>query len=181
MKKFILMKKLIAIILIPCLILGVGISVWFVSRNSNTEPDTSNIPPYEAEPSFVNGQILQCWNWSFQNIKDNLDKIEEWTKEALELYESNYGYKASLGIRHIPAKYYDDLYFPEGNYEALTITIGEGKGQNWWCVVFPPLCLVDSGGNPSDVSEEEMMVDQEQKIILKSSQMNGTLILQLQN
>ncbi len=78
------MKKLIAIILIPCVILGVGISVWLVSRNSNTEPDTSNIPPYEAEPSFVNGQILQCWNWSFQNIKDNLDIIFEQGFSAIQ-------------------------------------------------------------------------------------------------
>lgn len=98
-------------------------------------------------------------------INDNMKQLEEWTKEALKLYKSEYDYNVSLGIRHIPAKYYDDLYFPEGNYEALTITIGEGKGQNWWCVVFPPLCLVDSS---DDASSEEMLVDQEQKIVLKS-------------
>ena len=98
-------------------------------------------------------------------INDNMNKIEGWTKEALNLYESDYSYNVSLGVKHIPAKYYDDLYFPEGNYEALTVTIGEGKGKNWWCVVFPPLCLIDSSDNESN---EEMLIDQEQKIILKS-------------
>lgn len=81
-------------------------------------------------------------------IEDNLAKIESWGKEALHIYDSSYNCTASVGVRHIPAKYYDDVYFPEGNYEALTITIGEGNGQNWWCVVFPPLCLVDGENSP---------------------------------
>ncbi len=92
-------------------------------------------------------------------IESNLEVIEAWAKEGLELYDSEYGCTASLGVRHIPAKYYDDILFPEGNYEALTITIGEGKGQNWWCVVFPPLCLVDNEDSPYtdklDISESD--------------------------
>ena len=71
---------------------------------------------------------------------------------------------ASTGIRHIPAKYYDELFFPEGNYEALTLSIGEGKGQNWWCVVFPPLCMVDS---ENSLYNEELGITEEDKLILK--------------
>ena len=56
------------------------------------------------------------------------------------------------------------MYFPEGNYEALTITIGEGKGENWWCVVFPPLCLIDS---ENSAYEEEFDVSEEDRLILK--------------
>ena len=98
-------------------------------------------------------------------INNNMKQIEGWTAEALDLYNSNYTYRVSLGIKHIPAKYYDDLYFPAGNYEALTITIGKGEGQNWWCVVFPPLCLVNE---QTSETTEEMIIDQEQKIIIKS-------------
>ena len=57
------------------------------------------------------------------------------------------------------------MYFPAGSYEALTITIGEGKGQNWWCVVFPPLCLVDA----RESGYEEMFdKDIQGRLVLKS-------------
>lgn len=98
-------------------------------------------------------------------ISEHLHKIEEWGYEALKLYGYNYACTASLGIRHIPAKYYDDIFFPEGNYEALTVTIGKGEGQNWWCVVFPPLCLVDS--NDSSYSDK-LNMSEDDKIHLKS-------------
>ncbi len=47
-----------------------------------------------------------------------------------------------LGVRWIKEKTYGGMIFPAGNYEALNITIGKGQGENWWCVLFPPLCLV---------------------------------------
>ncbi len=97
-------------------------------------------------------------------IEDNLPRIESWAKEAVISQGFDYDVTASTGIRHIPAKYYDELFFPEGNYEALTLSIGEGKGQNWWCVVFPPLCMVDSE-NP--VYNEELGITEEDKLILK--------------
>ena len=97
-------------------------------------------------------------------IEDNLPRIESWAKEALISQGFDYDVTASTGIRHIPAKYYDELFFPEGNYEALTLSIGEGKGQNWWCVVFPPLCMVDS---ENSVYNEELGITEEDKLILK--------------
>ena len=73
--------------------------------------------------------------------------------------------KAAIGVTAIPAKQYDDVYFPAGTYEALTITIGEGKGQNWWCVIFPPLCLVDA---QESQYEELFDEDIEGRLVLKS-------------
>lgn len=77
-------------------------------------------------------------------VLQNLEQIETWAQTVIDSAGYDYSAQAYVSIRHIPAKYYDDLFFPEGNYEALTITLGEGEGQNWWCVVFPPLCLVDN-------------------------------------
>lgn len=76
-------------------------------------------------------------------IKEHLTDIEE-TAESI-IHENGYSYdaEAELGVRWIPEKNYGDMTFPAGNYEALNITIGEGAGQNWWCVLFPPLCLID--------------------------------------
>ncbi|MBM7566553.1 stage II sporulation protein R [Paenibacillus sacheonensis] len=56
----------------------------------------------------------------------------------------HYGYKAELGIVPFPTKIYGTEVYPAGNYEALRITLGAGAGQNWWCVLFPPLCFVDA-------------------------------------
>lgn len=97
-------------------------------------------------------------------IEDNLPRIESWAKEAVISQGFDYDVTASTGIRHIPAKYYDELFFPEGNYEALTLSIGEGKGQNWWCVVFPPLCMVDS---ENSVYNEELGITEEDRLVLK--------------
>lgn len=98
-------------------------------------------------------------------IEDNLDLIESWAADCISGWGYDYDVKARIGVSAIPARQYDDLYFPAGNYEALTITIGEGKGQNWWCVVFPPLCLVDA----SDEAYGELFGEDEQgRLILRS-------------
>lgn len=58
---------------------------------------------------------------------------------------SGFDYKvtAVTGIYEFPAKYYGNSYFPKGRYNALKIIIGSGKGHNWWCVMYPPLCFTD--------------------------------------
>ncbi len=77
-------------------------------------------------------------------ITDHLPQIEEWAEDTIEAEGFTYPVQGELGIRWIPDREYDGIYFPAGNYEALTLTIGEGSGQNWWCVIYPPLCLIDS-------------------------------------
>lgn len=96
-------------------------------------------------------------------ISTHLPQIEDWAREVISLWGFDYGVTADMGVRHIPAKYYGEIFFPEGNYEALNITIGEGAGKNWWCVVFPPLCMVDSGGSYN----EEFNITEEDKLVLK--------------
>lgn len=98
-------------------------------------------------------------------IEENIEEIETCALQCVRAEGFDYGVKASIGVTAIPAKQYDDVYFPAGNYEALTITIGEGRGQNWWCVVFPPLCLVDA----RESGYEEMFDEDAQgRLVLKS-------------
>lgn len=114
--------------------------------------------PNAKGADFMQSKVMRAY------IKDNLPKIQQWAQEVIDSAGFDYDARASVGIRHIPAKYYDDLYFPEGNYEALTITLGEGDGQNWWCVVFPPLCLVDS---EDSAYSEEFDIGEEGRLQLK--------------
>ncbi len=63
------------------------------------------------------------------------------------LYDNNFTYKASIRIsnEHFPDRDYNGYFFPEGDYDAVVIELGSGKGANWWCVAFPPLCFVPDG------------------------------------
>lgn len=64
----------------------------------------------------------------------------------------------SIGTMYFPQKVYGDLTFPEGDYEALKIQIGDGLGKNWWCVLYPPLCFVDvSTGIVPESSKKELV------------------------
>lgn len=98
-------------------------------------------------------------------VREHLPEIESWAQDCLRARGCDYQAKAEFGVCAIPAKTYDDIYFPAGNYEALTITLGDGNGQNWWCVVFPPLCLVDCRDS---AYREYFHVDTQGRLVLKS-------------
>ena len=98
-------------------------------------------------------------------IREHLPEIETWARECLRANGCAYTASARYGVCAIPAKNYDDLYFPAGNYEALTITIGEGAGQNWWCVIFPPLCMVDAADS---AYRDSFHIDAQGRLVLKS-------------
>ncbi|QAT41867.1 stage II sporulation protein R [Aminipila luticellarii] len=88
-------------------------------------------------------------------LLSHLDLIEKVAEKIIK--ENGYDYKvnAELGVRWIPEKTYGDMTFPAGNYEALNITIGNGEGNNWWCVLFPPLCLIDGSDDPNQLKTFE--------------------------
>ena len=71
-------------------------------------------------------------------IEDNMDTI----KDIVEEY--NVPYNINYGNNYFPSKTYKGVMYPAGNYESLVITLGDGVGANFWCVLFPPLCLIDN-------------------------------------
>ena len=77
-------------------------------------------------------------------IRENLPELEKITADILSANGFAYGYKVELANVPFPTKLYGDKLYPAGNYEALRITLGEAKGANWWCVLYPPLCFVDA-------------------------------------
>lgn len=78
-------------------------------------------------------------------IRDHLPAIEEQVGRTLQQYGKTYDYEVELGTVPFPTKMYGGAVYPAGDYEALRVTLGEGKGKNWWCVLFPPLCFIDAG------------------------------------
>lgn len=85
-----------------------------------------------------------------QNIKTEREYIESHLEEILAVcrdeitrHGASYPVRAEAGRFYFPAKRYEQIVLPAGNYEAVRIVIGSGKGQNWWCVMYPPLCFTN--------------------------------------
>lgn len=94
-----------------------------------------------------------------EHLDHNLDRLETIANGVIAAEGYDYTAKADLGIRYIPEKTYGDMTFPAGNYEALNITLGDGEGANWWCVVFPPLCLTSESTEPLETSDIDSLTE----------------------
>lgn len=89
--------------------------------------------------------------------QEHLSEIENIALQTIKDNGYNYPVKVSIGNFAFPSKKYGDITLPPGYYDALKIEIGEAAGQNWWCVMFPPLCFVDvTSGVVPDESKEVM-------------------------
>ena len=110
-----------------------------------------------------------------KSIEDTRKTLYEHQKELYnitrnKLKELNYNKSFDLkyGYNHFPKKKYRGITYKEGNYESLVITLGEGKGDNFWCVLFPPLCLLESDeSSTSDVEYKFFIKDFIDKYIKK--------------
>jgi len=94
----------------------------------------------EMAPNF---EGLKDVNEVKQVIADNLGLIERIAAKVVAEHNKDYSVKAVLSNFDFPTKVYGNLTLPAGNYQALKIVLGNGEGQNWWCVMFPPLCFID--------------------------------------
>lgn len=94
-------------------------------------------------------------------IQERLPEIDELVGEVLQESDENREYTVDYGKNiTFPMKLYGDYLYPAGEYEAILITLGEGDGSNWWCVLFPPLCFLDfSFGTTVEAKDGEL--DQE--------------------
>ena len=84
---------------------------------------------------------VQDVDQAVQYVQTMIPKLTETANRVLEEYGFTDTVSISIGEEEFPARDYDTFRLPSGIYKALRIVIGEGEGQNWWCVVFPELCL----------------------------------------
>lgn len=87
-------------------------------------------------------------------ILENMDRIKVYAEDELRQNGAEYGARCFLGEYDFPVKTYQNIIFPPGKYTALRIVLGDGEGQNWWCVMYPPLCFVDGSAVISDESRD---------------------------
>lgn len=120
----------------------------------------------------VRNNVIDKFNKEFEDIcskedseKLIVEKINEIRQEAeTVIKEEGYDYEVNVyyGNFKFPRKFYDDIALPEGYYDAVRIEIGKAEGNNWWCVMFPPLCFVDFGQDKN--AEPVMSVETEKKL-----------------
>ena len=77
-------------------------------------------------------------------INNNIDTIRKSIDTFFTEKKYQENYNVIYGLNYFPEKEYKGVYYDEGYYESLLVTIGDGLGDNWWCVLFPPLCLMEA-------------------------------------
>lgn len=151
------MKKLIITILVAALIMYMCNQNEYVKvpnnsirmrviANSNSEEDINNklivkSMLKETIKDITTGK--KTYNDVDKAIKNNESLIEENIKSTLKENNINEKFEISYGENYFPEKKYKGVTYKAGNYKSYVVTLGEGKGDNFWCVLFPPLCLVD--------------------------------------
>ncbi len=112
-----------------------------IIANSNSIEDQKEKIEIRNELEPIIGDILTNSNTKEETkteINNNLYKINH----VIDKYNTKYN--VNYGLNFFPEKNYKGVTYKEGNYESLVITLGDGLGDNWWCVLFPPLCLLEA-------------------------------------
>ena len=124
---------------------------------SDSESDQQNkLLVRDRVLELMRGEMLHCADRdeALTRLSLRLAELETAAEETLQQAGNSAPVTAELGDRHFPLRQYGRLTAPAGRYLALTLTIGEGEGQNWWCVMYPPLCYGEE-----NTAVEEAAVD----------------------
>ena len=200
MKNFFITRKInIKMILILSVLLFIYITLCAMSYANSVSQDISDSVfrlhvlansdsiedqelKYKVRDKLLTYMNSICKNTSSKEEAINIanSNISEFKKIAQDvIYENGYTYDVNVEIGNFefPTKTYGDISFPAGYYDALRVTIGEAKGQNWWCVMFPPLCFIDvtSGVVPDESKEvlKENMNEEDYALVSESESNTG--------
>ena len=153
------MKKVIFLILLGLII----ISTYNQNQEELSIPDSSirlRVIPNSNEPKDINikeqvKDYLETDIYTLLKDTENINTARTIISESIPNIETNITnifkdnnynipYKVNFGSNYFPEKNYQGKIYEEGYYESLVIYIGEAKGDNWWCVLFPNFCLIDT-------------------------------------
>ena len=132
-------------------------------------PNSNNIKDQELKKKVKTNIELDLQN-DLQNsktietsrkiIKKNINKYSKTINTVLKNEKSKQKYSIDYGFHHFPEKTYKGVKYKEGEYESLLITLGKGEGDNWWCVLFPPICSIedDKDSNNQEKTEYSLFI-----------------------
>lgn len=101
-------------------------------------------------------------------LNENIENVNQVALEVIKENSYDYSVNTMISRENFPDKLYGEVVFPAGEYEAFRIVIGSGQGQNWWCVMFPPLCFVDESKDNINSQEIISKVENTEEVVFKS-------------
>lgn len=135
-----------------------------ILANSDTEEDQNLKLKVRDRVLAEGGELFSVAN-SLSDAegiaKEQIEQIESWAQD--EIIKNGYQYKAHAEVVNMffTTRYYEDFTMPAGRYDAVRITIGKAEGKNWWCVMFPPMCV------PAATDNKEHFTDRQNDIMTK--------------
>lgn len=133
-----------------------------IANSDSAEDQTLKLKLRDKVLEYIAPKLKNCK--TLDESRSVLKSNEAEIKKICETYEKKSGYsysiKTMLSRENFPVKSYGVITLPQGEYEAFRIIIGEGKGQNWWCVMFPPLCFIDISKGEVEKKETEKTMKQ---------------------
>lgn len=147
---------------------------FHILANSDTEEDQAlklKVRDKVLEKTKILFDTANSKSDAEEFVKANLETIEKIAQN--EVYKNGYNYpvKAEVVNMHFDTRYYESYTLPSGMYDALRITIGNAKGHNWWCVMYPSICIstVDEGKDRAKdaLSDDEYSVVTDDKVEYK--------------
>lgn len=142
--------------------LDISESVFRLHVIANSDSKEDQDLKYKVRDSLLEYMNNICKNCSSKEeaislVEKNKENFKKIAEDTIKSEGYSYTVNINVGNFEFPTKTYGDISLPAGFYDALRVEIGEAKGQNWWCVMFPPLCFVDiSSGIVPDESKETM-------------------------
>lgn len=156
-------------------------SVFRLHVIANSDSDEDQNLKYIVRDNLLNymntlTENITSRDAAIQIAKEHEQDFYNIAKKTIEENGYNYDVKIEIGNSYFPTKYYGDISLPAGYYDSLKVEIGNASGQNWWCVMFPPLCFVDmSTGIVPDASKQtikENLAEEEYALISDSTSAN---------
>ncbi len=116
-----------------------------IRANSDSDADQAvKLKVRDAVNAFIVSNITaDTFDEAYESVGARLEEFEAVAENVLIENGFGYGARVRLTNEYFPTRRYGDVTVPDGNYDALMIELGSGKGANWWCVVYPPLCYGD--------------------------------------
>ena len=111
--------------------------------------------------------IFESTDEAKRTLKEKTDEIKEFADRKLSEHGCEYKTEVYLLREWYDTREYEGFSLPCGYYTSLKIVIGNGEGKNWWCVMFPPLCLEASTSSPKYTAEEEILISKKYKVKFK--------------
>ena len=139
-------------------------SVFRLHVIANSDSDEDQNLKYKVRDALIEYMNSICSNTTTKeeaiNIaKAHIDAFYDIANNVIEENGFSYPVSIEIGEFDFPTKTYGDVSLPAGTYDALEVKIGEAVGQNWWCVMFPPLCFVDVSSGIVPEESKELMQD----------------------